>query len=110
MLGRYHNGGGSIDRVDAGSEHTNLSVGVFDFEIDVRAFATTNPIALTLDHFRRPATLNLVYVGNELFRVLRRTQVPLFDLFLGRLRPAAPADTAGRLLVGQNGFFFRTPV
>src|ERR1051326_7713050 len=96
MLRRNHHRRGSIDRVDACRKHTNLSVGVFDFEIDISAFTASDPIALALDHFCRPAALNLIYVSNELFGVLRRSQIPLFDFFLRYLCSAPPADAARR--------------
>ena len=99
MLGRHDNCGRSEDRVDARGKHADLFIMVFDFEIDVGAFAATNPVALPLQNFLRPTAFDLFNVFNQLLSVLRGAQVPLLNLFLGDRRTATPADAARRLFI-----------
>src|SRR5580765_8728831 len=98
MFGSQDDRRGAKDRVDPGGEYPNLVRRVFYLEVEVSAFAPANPIALPLDDFFRPTAFDFFDVRDQLFRVLRSSQEPLFDLFLRDRSATAPADSARRLL------------
>src|SRR6185503_13431800 len=87
-----------------------LLVAVFHSKLNKSAFAASNPVTLSLQHFLGPTSLDLFHVGDELFRVLSDAQEPLFQITLLDWSTATPADAARRLFVRQHGLFFRTPV
>src|SRR6267143_756892 len=99
MFGRKHNRRRAEDRVDTRRKHPNLLVTVFYCEVDVCAFATANPIALTLQNFFGPAGFDLFYVGDELLGVVGDAQEPLIEIALFHCGATAPAHAARRLLV-----------
>src|SRR5438270_6824761 len=113
MLRRKLDGGRSINRVDARGEDRDLvrrGNGAIDFEIDQRAFAAANPIALHGAHFFRPA-LKLVQSGKKFVRIIRCPDEPLLQIARLYLRFfMTPATSVNHLFIGQHGGAFRTPV
>src|SRR6185369_4988365 len=106
----HHDRTRAVNSVDARCEHTNLLLAVFHAEVDVCAFAATDPVTLSLQDFFGPAVFDLFYVGDELLGVGGNAQEPLFQVALLDNRTAAPADPARRLFIRQHSFFFRAPV
>src|SRR6202008_3536614 len=106
MLGRQHYGRRTVNSVDACCEHTYLLVAVLDREIDVRAFTATDPIALSFQNIIGPTRFEPFNVRDELFRVVRNTQKPLFQISLLNGSAATPTDPARRLFVRGHSFFF----
>src|SRR5882672_10465879 len=90
MLSREHDGCRAKDRVDAGGEHAHTIVVILDCEINIRALAAANPVALPLQNFCGPAGFYFFDVRNQLFGVLSNAQKPLLDLFLGDRSATTP--------------------
>ena len=67
-------------------------------EVDVSAFAASNPIALALEHLLRPGAFDLLDVRDELLGIFSDAQKPLLQVsFLDR-GATAPTD-ASRTIV-----------
>ena len=90
MLGRQLNRRRAKDRIDPRSENRNRRAcrtkslvidRVVEFEIDQRAFAATDPVALHGANFFRPA-LKLVEIAQQFFCILRDAQKPLLQVAL----------------------------
>ncbi len=110
MFGRKHDCRRAEDCVDTCGEYANLAGAVFHREVDEGAFAASDPIALSLEHFLGPAGFNLIHMSNKLLSVFRNPQEPLFQVSLFDSGAATPANSTRRLFVGKHCFFFRTPV
>ncbi len=110
MLRRKLNAGGAENGVDAGGEDANLFRAAFESEIDFRAFAAADPVALHGAHFFRPA-FELVQAVEQLIRVGGDAEEPLLEIALLDdgvfVTPAAAVDD---LLVGEHGGALRAPV
>ena len=77
-----------------------------EFEIDQRAFAAADPVALHGANFFRPA-FELVEIAQQFVGILRDPQKPLLQLALLDERIfVAPAAAVDNLLVGQHGAHF----
>ena len=111
MLRRELDRSCSEDRVDASSKDRNrFSAWTVQRKIDQRAFASADPVALHDAHFFRP-TWKAIQVAEQLIRVIRNTQEPLFELSLLDRRVFMPPSAASDdLLIGKHGGAFRTPV
>src|SRR4029078_12141077 len=110
MVGRQDHGRRAIDRVDACCENTNLVLAILYREVDVRAFTTANPIALTFQNLVGPTRFDLFNISDELFCVVRDAQKPLVQISLLDLRTTTPTYSARRLFVREHSLFLRTPV
>ncbi len=83
---------------------------VVEFEIDQRAFAAADPVALHGADLFRPA-FQLVEIAQQLVGVFGDAQKPLLQLTLLDQRIfVAPAASVDDLLVGQHRRALRTPV
>ncbi len=114
MLRRKLHRGRAENRIDARGEDADLRSrrpGVaLKLEIDQRAFAAADPVALHGAHFLGPA-LELVEIAQQLFGVLGRAHEPLLQLALLDERVfVAPAASVDDLLVGQHRRALRAPV
>ena len=83
MFSRDHDRRRAVYRVDARGKDANLFVVVLNFEIDVSAFAATDPIALPFQNLLRPAAFDFLDVCDQLLSVFGGAQIPLFNLLLG---------------------------
>ncbi|OQB56444.1 MAG: hypothetical protein BWX98_01829 [Candidatus Aminicenantes bacterium ADurb.Bin147] len=109
MLGRKNEERRPKDRVQAGGENPDRFPKRRHVEIQIGALASADPIFLHgQDVFGPLAQLGVT--GEELVGVGGDFEEPLFHLFLLDGRGAAPANTAGRLLVGQDGPAGRAPI
>ena len=114
MLRRKLHRSRAENRIDARGKHTDRrtrrSGRAVQFEIDQRAFAAADPVALHGADFFRPA-LELVEAVEQFVGILRRAHEPLFKLALLDHRVLMPPAAAiHNLFVRQHGRAFRTPV
>ncbi len=73
-------------------------------------FGPADPVALGGDHAVRPGLLQRHHVVQQPLRVVGDLEVPLGQLTLGDLGPAALAAAVDDLLVGQHGLVVGAPV
>ena len=115
MLRRQLQRGGAVNGVDARSEHRDFVACRASFavegEVDQRAFAATDPVALLREDALGPSR-HLVETVEQLVGVLGDAEEPLLQLALLDQRVfMTPATTVRQhLFVGQNRCAFRTPV
>ena len=115
MLGRQLQRRRAVDGVHARGEDRDLVArrtgNAVQFEVDHRAFAAANPVALHGANFFRPA-LQLVQVAQQFVGVVGDAQEPLLQLALLHDRVFVPPAASARqhLLVGQHGGALRAPV
>src|SRR5205085_363718 len=110
VVNGQHDGVRAVDRVNARGEDSDSFVRVPDLKIYVRAFASTNPVALHRQNAFGPTRFYLAHVVEQLFGVRRDAEEPLLDVALLHGCAAAPAHAARRLLVRQNRLLLRAPV
>src|SRR6185369_138268 len=100
-----------IDGVDTRCKDGDGLVGIFDPEIDSRAFAASNPVALLCQNTFWPSAFQFGNTIQQFLRVIGQSDKPLIQLFLSYgSRSVAPADSAFGLFVCQDGIAFGTPV
>src|SRR5262249_29493460 len=101
MLRREHQRSRSEDRVDARGKDRDLSRSAIDLEVDKRASAPADPVALHHADFFRPV-VEMVETRKQFFGVMRGADEPLLQLPLFHLgffvTPAAA--TRKDLLIG----------
>src|SRR5262245_27714000 len=108
MFRREHQERTAIKSVGSRSENANLLVYILNLEIDLRAFASGNPIALQqLDSFR---PIKFVESLEQSLRISSDAQHPLPHGPSDNREPANFAFSIYNLLVGQNRAQLRTPV
>src|SRR3990172_2906906 len=94
------------------NSRTSPSLPAFQGEVDLRAFASPDPVPLHLEDVVRPSPPELLVPGEQFLRVLRDAYEPLVELALGDARLVV--DEAGavpvHLLVGKNGLALVAPV
>src|SRR5579872_5164303 len=114
MLRRKLNGCCPVDRVNASGENGDRRVSRIgcsvELEINQRAFAATDPVALHDANLLGPLP-EFIEVAKQLLGILGDAQEPLFELALFDqsvfMPPAAAVDN---LLISKNGGALRTPV
>ena len=108
--GREDHAGRAVDGVDARGEDADGSEAL-DVEIDFRAFAAADPVALHGEDALGPAAFELGDVFQEFIGVGRGAEEPLFERALFHrgvfVTPAAAIDN---LLIGEHGGAFGAPV
>ena len=120
MLRRKLHRRGAKNRIDARCEdadrrtrgpESSVVLRVIEFEIDQRAFAASDPVALHDADFVRPA-LQLVQTAQQFVGILRRAHKPLLQFALSNHRVfVTPAASIGEdLFVRQHGRTLRAPV
>ncbi len=109
-VGRHHEERGAVERVGSGREDGDLLVVTLDLEVDVGADRTADPVALHPDDLLRPEALELVQVIQQTVGVVGDLEVPLRQLLLDDLGPAALAAAVDDLLVGQDRLVVGAPV
>ncbi len=100
----------AVDRIDAGGENTHRTV-TLNYEIDLRAFAAANPVALHGEDALGPSAFKLRDIPQQFVGISSGPQEPLFQrALLDRGRFVAPAAAIHHLLVRENGAADRAPV
>ena len=125
MFRGENDGVDSVDRVYSSRKNTHrsrfrcaaLDVAVkqsvarcFHLKIDKCSLRPSDPVALTLQNIRRPTTLDLGHVIEQLVCVGSRFEEPLFEIFFGHRVAATPAQSAASLFVRQRRLIVRAPV
>src|SRR5689334_9985011 len=111
MLRREDDAGRAVNGVDARGEDADRSAFSFDSEIEFRAFAAPDPVALHGEHALRPAAFELRDVLEQLIGVVRDFEEPLFEraLLHGRIF-VTPAAAIYHLFIGEHGSALGAPV
>src|ERR1700730_8506890 len=108
MFGRQHEKRSSVKRVWSGRKHAELVRVIVDLEIDLCAFAATNPVSLKqFDSFRPVESFQLI---NQSLSVSRDSQHPLPHRPPDHWKAANLALSIDNFLVGQNRSELGTPV
>ncbi len=116
QLGRQRGVGGdhherrAEQRVLTGRVHGHRLVAALDHEVDVGALGPADPVALRGQHPVRPGGVQRLHVVQQPLGVVGDLEVPLGQLALGDLGPAALAVAVDDLLVGQHRLVVRAPV
>src|SRR5947209_7677402 len=114
MLRRKLNRSRAVNGVYAGGEDGDLRSGctgrTIQPEVDQRARAAPDPIALHGDDFLRPVA-ELIEITQQFFGIIRDAQEPLLEVALFDERVlVTPAAAVDHLFVGQDSGTFRAPV
>src|SRR4030095_6150175 len=108
MFRREHQKCTAVKRVGSGSENANLLIHVLNFEIDLRAFASADPVALEqFDSFWPIKSREFV---EQSLRVRSNTQQPLPHWSTYDREPANFAFPIHNFLVSQDCAQILTPV
>ena len=107
MLGREHHVSRTIERVWPRGKDMDFLL-VVDLELDLRAFASTDPVALQQFDSLRP--IESVEFIEQALRISGDAQHPLPHRSLKDWETADVAFSVDHLFVGQNGSKFRTPI
>src|SRR5690242_8657793 len=108
MFRREHQKCTAVKRVGSGSENANLLIHVLNFEIDLRAFASADPVALEqFDSFGPIKSREFV---EQSFRIRSDTQHPLPHRSSYDREAANLAFSIHNLLVRQDRAQIWTPV
>src|SRR5204862_1353521 len=108
MFRREHQECTAVNRVASRSENANLLIYILNLEIDLRALASANPVALEqFDSFR---PIQFVEFIEQSLRIRSDAQHPLPHRSLNDRKPANLALAIYNLFVCQNGAEFRAPV
>ena len=110
MLRRKLNRGRAKDRIHSRRENRNLLRNTFHGEVDQRAIAAPDPVALHCPDLLRPS-LQLVQALQQLLRILCNSQKPLRQVALiDNLLLVSPAAPTHHLLIRQHRLALWTPV
>src|SRR5579863_4464295 len=103
----------SVDGVDAGGENCDCRFRIgcaVEFEIDKRALAASDPVALHGANFLGPVG-EFVEVAKQFLGIFRDAQKPLFEFaLLHESVFVTPAASVYDLLIGEDGGTLWTPV
>src|SRR5262245_42620512 len=108
MLGREHQECPTVKRVGTRGQKANLLIAFVDFEIDFRAFAVADPIALKQFYSFGPITF--VEPIKQSLRIRCDAQHPLTHRPSNNREPATFTFSVYDFLIGQNRAQLRTPV
>src|SRR5690606_14765741 len=112
VLGRHDHERRAVERVGArGEDGEAAPAGALDLELDLRALAAADPVALLRGDGVRPGGEDVVEVSQQLLGVGGDLEEPLrelADLDGGRL--VAPAAAVDDLLVSEDGVAEGAPV
>ena len=108
MLRRDDHIGRAEERIRARGIHAELLVGILDGEIDLRALAAADPVALL--HLHLVDEIHIVEAVEQLLRVSGDLEHPLALDAADDLRAAALALARHNLFVGQAALAARAPV
>src|SRR5882724_6981094 len=108
MFRREHQECTAVNRVGSRRENANLLIYILNLEIDLRALASANPIALEQSDSFGP--IELFEFIKQSLRICSDTQHPLPHGSPDNRKPADLALSIHNLLVGQNCAEFGTPV
>ena len=109
MLGGQNHEGDAIDCVGARGEDRERLARRLEPEVDARALAPAEPVALLLLDVLGPSG-EPVEIVQKALGVVGDLEEPLAEPALFDGRPAPPGDANVDLLVGEDGFVHRVPV
>ncbi|MBG9885488.1 hypothetical protein ABE10_02570, partial [Bacillus toyonensis] len=102
--------GRTVQGVRTGGEHRHHAFATFDHEVHVGTDRASDPVPLHLQHLVRPEALELVQVVEQAIGIVRDPEVPLREVLLHDLGPAALAPAVDDLLVREHRLVVRAPV
>src|SRR5436190_24398123 len=108
MFGRENKECPTVERVGTRSKNANLFIAFVDFEIDLRAFAAADPIALK--QFDSFGPIKFVEPIKQSLRIRRDAQHPLTHRPSNNRESANFTFSVHDFLVGQNRAQLWTPV
>src|SRR6266481_5583004 len=108
MFRREHQECTAVNRVGSRGKNANLLIYILNLEIDLRALASANPVAL--EQFDSFGPIQFVESLEQPVRKSSDTQHPLPHRSSHNRKSADLAFSVYNLLVGQNCAEFRTPV
>src|SRR6266581_2932307 len=98
----------AVNRVGSRSENANLLIYILNLEIDLRALASANPVAL--EQFDSSGPIELFEFIKKSLRICSDTQHPLPHGSPDNRKPPDLALSIYNFFVGQNCAEFGTPV
>src|SRR5262245_12056614 len=108
MFGREHQESTAVKRVGSGSENPNLLICILNLEVDFRAYASANPIAL--EQFDSFGPIKAVEFIEQSLRISGNAQHPLSHWSSNNRKTANLAFSIYNLLVCQDRAQLRKPV